>query len=98
MTSVLFMIDSFLIGSRLLRAAPPVVDEGVLGAGRRGGERRGRDRLELIVLQLDEAGRVARKLIELCGDEMGAIEGIFPGADDVDFFHVVYLHRLRYGQ
>src|SRR5438874_2469680 len=77
------MIDSFLLGSRLLRAAPPVVDEGVLGAGRRGGERRGRDRLELIVLQLDEAGRMAGEPIQLAGGQGGAIEGVLPGADDV---------------
>src|SRR3954469_14872953 len=61
----------------------------VLGAAQRRGERRVGDAPgdELLVAQLDDAGRVLRESrLGLLG-QAGAIQGIFPGADDVVLVH-----------
>src|SRR5207253_1439810 len=83
----------------LLRAARPQVVVGVVGAVERRGEHQGAARDdELVVAQLGDAGRVLRQGgLRLLG-QGGAIEGVFPGADDVVLVHAGPPAQIVVGQ
>ena len=78
--------------SRLGRAAAGVeAGEGPRRAGRGGGRRTAGSDAELLVVELDGPRRVGGELGELLRAQTGAVDGVFPGADDVGFVHAVLL-------
>src|SRR6476469_1674769 len=72
----------------VLRAAgpPPVEAEHGAGQVRRDGGAAG-GRLELLLVDLQEAGRVSRQAGDLRAAQAGAVDGVLPSADDVDLVH-----------
>src|SRR6476469_10091367 len=72
----------------VLRAAgpPPVEAEHGAGQVRRDGGAAG-GRLELLLVDLQEAGRVSRQAGDLRAAQAGAVDGVLPSAYDVDLVH-----------
>src|SRR5436305_10025880 len=79
----------------LLRAAGPPAAEGAHGAAPGGRDEGPGGRLELFFADLQQAGRMARQAGDLLTAQAGAVDGILPGADDVDLVHGVVSFASR---
>src|SRR3954470_19696441 len=78
-------------GAMVLRGAGPPVVEAEHGAVPVRRDDGARGRLELLLVDLQQAGRMSRQAGDLRAAQAGAVDGVLPRADDVDLVHGLVL-------